>query len=76
MTTQTTAPLTDITLADLRQSEVNLKASWVAVGRGSGLSDEAIESHWKRVQYASDMFVLGCLFGNLDPAQDIHLADL
>ena len=76
MTTRTTAPLTDITLADLRQSEANLKASWVAVGRGSGLTDEVIESHWKRIQYASDMFVLGCLFGDLDPTQDIYRKDL
>ena len=53
----------DISLADLEQSEKMLKESLIKVGRLSGLSDRDIEADWQRIQ-------LEAQFG------DIHIEDL
>jgi hypothetical protein len=53
----------DMSLADLQQSEQMLKESLIAVGRISGLSDNEIEVDWQRIKLEAQF-------------EDVHIEEL
>ena len=57
----------DFSLADLEQSEQMLKDSLFTVGRLSGMSDDALEIEWQRIQLEAQF---NAQFG------DIHIEQL